>query len=300
MKKFFTLIVMALMAVGVNAQSRSLLWEGQKEMDGSWPSVQIASSEFATAAVGDKIVVTVSKADNSINSEWQWGPQVFINVDWKSLKDTSAASLKESTEAQETSFEITADGLAQIKAASEVEVQGMNVVVSKIELESSVPTTSSSFWEGEVNFGSWANALEIEAEKFATISEGDGLEFVYTTTENKEQNWYQFKFEFNGTTDLLASVPNLNEYGCASVALGSTKFKFTLNAADAATLKEKGMKITGKDIILTQINIIKVATGITAVKTAQQDGVRYNLAGQKVNAGYKGVVIMNGKKFVVK
>ena len=45
---------------------------------------------------------------------------------------------------------------------------------------------------------------------------------------------------------------------------------------------------------------VTAPTGITAVKTAQQDGVRYNLAGQKVNAGYKGVVIMNGKKFVVK
>lgn len=32
----------------------------------------------------------------------------------------------------------------------------------------------------------------------------------------------------------------------------------------------------------------------------QQNGVRYNLAGQKVSDSYKGLVIMNGKKAVMK
>ena len=42
----------------------------------------------------------------------------------------------------------------------------------------------------------------------------------------------------------------------------------------------------------TAIQNVKVATA--------KDGVRYNLAGQKVNASYKGVVIMNGKKYLQK
>ncbi len=41
-------------------------------------------------------------------------------------------------------------------------------------------------------------------------------------------------------------------------------------------------------------------TGISSVKADKMNGVRYNLAGQKVDAAYKGVVIMNGKKMVVK
>ena len=41
-------------------------------------------------------------------------------------------------------------------------------------------------------------------------------------------------------------------------------------------------------------------TGIKAVSTKIENGVRYNLAGQKVGADYKGIVIVNGKKFVVK
>ena len=41
-------------------------------------------------------------------------------------------------------------------------------------------------------------------------------------------------------------------------------------------------------------------TAIKAVTTAVENGVRYNLAGQKVDAAYKGIVIVNGKKMLNK
>jgi hypothetical protein len=44
-----------------------------------------------------------------------------------------------------------------------------------------------------------------------------------------------------------------------------------------------------------------ISSGISNVTTAKMvNGARYNLAGQRVNAGYKGVVIMNGQKMLVK
>lgn len=42
------------------------------------------------------------------------------------------------------------------------------------------------------------------------------------------------------------------------------------------------------------------AAGINTVKVAAENGVRYNLSGQKVAEDYKGVVIENGKKVVMK
>jgi hypothetical protein len=42
------------------------------------------------------------------------------------------------------------------------------------------------------------------------------------------------------------------------------------------------------------------ATAIKAVKTVAEKGAIYNLAGQKVNAAYKGVVIKDGKKYIQK
>ena len=57
----------------------------------------------------------------------------------------------------------------------------------------------------------------------------------------------------------------------------------------------------------TRINLMKVTierattTGIEKIAELKADnGVMYNLAGQKVGAGFKGLVIKNGKKIVVK
>jgi hypothetical protein len=51
------------------------------------------------------------------------------------------------------------------------------------------------------------------------------------------------------------------------------------------------------------IYTLKIEEGtasINTVKATAQNGAIYNLAGQKVGKDYKGIVIMNGKKFVVK
>jgi hypothetical protein len=54
---------------------------------------------------------------------------------------------------------------------------------------------------------------------------------------------------------------------------------------------------------LAKIQVIDLdaePTGIKTLNNKAQNGVRYNLAGQKVDANYKGAVIMNGKKFIQK
>ena len=46
---------------------------------------------------------------------------------------------------------------------------------------------------------------------------------------------------------------------------------------------------------------VEGATAIQQVKAGKaENGARYNLAGQKVGASYKGIVIQNGKKFIQK
>ena len=54
--------------------------------------------------------------------------------------------------------------------------------------------------------------------------------------------------------------------------------------------------------VLKSIQVIDLnATAIKTVKTGKKfDGAIYNLAGQKVNASYKGVVIKDGKKYIQK
>jgi hypothetical protein len=100
------------------------------------------------------------------------------------------------------------------------------------------------------------------------------------------------------------------------VQLSGSTTKTAVNLVDNPTNKGKEIKVydkiqkyfsvagvkevtshefTGNSV---EINVISGIANITAAKA--ENGVRYNLAGQKVNAGYKGVVIMNGKKFMQK
>ena len=60
-------------------------------------------------------------------------------------------------------------------------------------------------------------------------------------------------------------------------------------------------KIPGKHVIKNvQVIDLEGADAIKSVKAAKADGAIYNLAGQKVNASYKGVVIKDGKKYLQK
>lgn len=70
MKKLFTLVMMALVAVGVNAQTRTTVWEGEQAMDSSWPYVAVKVADLGAVKKGDALIITVSKADNSINTDW--------------------------------------------------------------------------------------------------------------------------------------------------------------------------------------------------------------------------------------
>ena len=310
MKKLFTLVFAAFAAVSVFAQSRTTLWEGEQTMDAGWPNVEVSLSNLTTAKAGDYIVVTTSKVDASINASWEWGCQVFLKVNsganngWEDMAGTSAVGFKEPGEAK---FEITDKILEQFKKATNFYVQGMCVVVSKVEFESSVATTSSQIWSGECVFGSWESGFSVPAEKFANASAGDVLEFVYTTDPETTEKWWQFKTIFAGTQEALSSnKSDLNEYDCATVASGSTSYKIVLNAEDIAKLKVTGLFVNGHYNIVTAVNLIQPvkdpSTGINnaLVAPAARNAKVYNLAGQQVNASYKGVVIQNGKKFVQK
>ena len=301
MKKLFTLIAVLFCAVCVNAQTRTTLWEGSLTFDSSWPSVQIPTSAFATTKVGDKIVVTIVKADNSINAAWEWGPQVFINVDWKNLADQVTGSFSDGATNIEHKCEITEAGLNHIKGASEVEVQGMNVTISKVELESSVPTKSTAIWEGECSFGDWKDGFSIEAEKFTNANAGDVIEFVYTTDSSNPNTWWQFKTVYPGTeTPLEGNKSELNEWNCATVAKGSSSYKILLTENDVKELKANGLYVNGYYNIVTKVNLIQPDTtdGISNVLAPKaENNVRYNFAGQRVGNGAK-MYIMNGKKYM--
>ena len=92
----------------------------------------------------------------------------------------------------------------------------------------------------------------------------------------------------------------------------NTEFRSKLNVADNTTNIGKEVKLKGtitsyfsttgvKDLVDAIIDGESVVTSISSVKAAAEfKGAIYNIAGQKVSASYKGLVIKNGKKIVQK
>ena len=72
---------------------------------------------------------------------------------------------------------------------------------------------------------------------------------------------------------------------------------FTQDRGKASKINIKGIYFGSE----AQYNAAKEASAIQGVKAAKKfNGAIYNLAGQKVNASYKGVVIKDGKKYIQK
>lgn len=120
-------------ALKKGAVSSATVWEGEQTFDGSWPAVTIPASKFASMKAGDAIIVTVSQASNSIDPTWQWGPQVFIKADW--ADNIPASSVEDGATDVKLKFVVKPEELAKILAASEIQIQGMNVIVTKVEIE---------------------------------------------------------------------------------------------------------------------------------------------------------------------
>lgn len=130
---------------------------------------------------------------------------------------------------------------------------------------------------------------------------------------------------FTGTNDL--NFKTIMDTEAPKQKVGSTNISFCGNwkealktdgtqwiikneGINASIVKANGVKISPFRAYFTGIREgapaklnfdDKETTGITNVNAAESnDDTLYNLAGQKVNAAYKGIVIKNGKKYLVK
>ena len=87
------------------------------------------------------------------------------------------------------------------------------------------------------------------------------------------------------------------------MAKDDNHFEGKIATADAlANLQKNGLRFQGVGFTLTKVELkVPDPSGVNTINAVKADnGAIYNVAGQKVNAGYKGLVIKNGKKFVNK
>ncbi len=124
-------------------------------------------------------------------------------------------------------------------------------------------------------------------------------------------------FQFNSTGAMMRitcakdatitiTPASYSKVGGATVyGADQTEISFPKETTTPATLTAKGNNVTFKvntAFLMAKIEITNPATGIESVKAAKaaQNDAIYNIAGQKVGADYKGLVIKNGQKMMQK
>ena len=84
-------------------------------------------------------------------------------------------------------------------------------------------------------------------------------------------------------------------WNCEDTKTGVSDVTFTISRLDNDT------KATQVRYVRAVVTVLNDASGINNITVDNaKKGVRYNLAGERVNESYKGVVIENGKKMIVK
>ena len=147
----------------------------------------------------------------------------------------------------------------------------------------------AGWWQGSADFSHFDNfVVELES------STANGIVFVEynaeAATAPRRANAQTSVTFGEGATCVVVPLDEVNKADVRNVCIQGDK-------GTSYTIKKAYMAV---ESATPEANIGTV-TAISSVKAAaQQNGVRYNLAGQKVNGAYKGVVIENGKKVVMK
>ena len=183
-------------------------------------------------------------------------------------------------------------------AAASVEVEGIwfGTTAEFVKAGGDVPVrpdagSSLKMWEGELVYNGWSVSSTVDPKYFEVAEVGD---IIYCSVKDVTADYNPiFKYQdWSDFTDIQATL-----------AKDETHFEGKIATAEALDyLQKNGLRFQGVGFTLTKVELkVPDPSGVNTINVVKADnGAIYNVAGQKVNAGYKGLVIKNGKKFVNK
>jgi hypothetical protein len=195
-----------------------------------------------------------------------------------------------------------------------------NILISSIEITPAAAEpaeTETVLWEGEAVVNGWANQPTFLSDGGAELTAagaaaGDRLRIYFTAPDD---NW-QVELtngHWDGMLDRYATKDlgpeqdgSPRHYTIVDQSLGYFEYTIDQDFLTKATTKQNwgGAFLLNGDgnMTVTKVTLVKGGTtGIAPVKTVKvQSNAIYNLAGQRVDANYKGVVIVNGQKMIQK
>ncbi len=308
MKKLFTLIVAAFMAVSVNAQTETPLvlgggWNagfaGDADVYDFTISKQWGAAEFACNVNSADYPKYILEFEDPLPANFQ------VNYTWKTSADAEGEATPAygravgdgTTKKFELFFDQEQHPYIVGVGVQHTDEEEVNLKVKKLTLVGADATEKKI----DPTFTGWA---------------GTDNTVVYKGVVSFDKQYQQLAINgLAGKSDVTVKVklagPTPNVQMCVDYEEGSEWPQFNGSGETIFTTKEGGVIKTMGIQYTDEKNPAKVSvlgawlisttTGISNIENVKlQDGKAFNLAGQQVAKGYKGIVIKNGKKMVIK
>jgi hypothetical protein len=275
-----------------------VLWEGEETL--AW--TEVAEQSAAVAALlgeKDQLIVTVSA---KTDAEWpkvllrdmssnQVGDDILLN-EVAEFPYEAVFTLKEAdVEALKDGFKLCGDGVTVTK-----------LVLKKYKEEDPEPAIEyvdsivwigdvAISWNTEVYAGEQFDTYAAQQDMFAGLAKDDSIKVYYAEAIEGAQFAASYKAGDDWTwTDLVVSEHD-----------GFYAYKVESDEM-AELIADRGLILRGQGYHAVTIVLGKPQGTDTAIENIELnpafEGVRFNLMGQQVNENYKGIVILNGKKYL--
>ena len=306
MKKIFTFMVLSIMAMTVMA-AEQVLWEGSWYVSWDLPEgdehrewKHLGQENFASYEVGSTVCFYMEQAAGAEYAKYQIDNWSWVQLPGQVGTDFSGATVAKLPITQEVKDAIAAGGFA-------IHGHGYNVVKATLTTDAGDGQQTDVLWEGDW-FVSWhyldsdtENAAHREWKQlsqttFAGLEAGTTLYFLLgakpISIEGSDP-YTAFKFDDGWWTSLPGhgQVDFVNDTVATLVVTEEIK----------GLVAERGFAIHGHGFSVKKVSLsaIEIPSAVENV-TIKNDGIRYNLMGQRVDENYKGVVILNGRKMMVR
>ena len=314
MKKIFTFLVLSIMAMTSAIAAETVLWEGSwyvswDEPEGSehreWK--HLGQADFAAYEVGTTVCFYMEQAEGATYAKYQIDNWSWVLLPGQSGTDFSGSTVAKLPITQEVKDAIAAGGFA-------IHGHGFNVVKATLTDEAGEDPQPQGdvLWEGDW-FVSWHYAdgnpnkewKEISQATFASLAEGSTLYILLeanpiivdpTNTDDQEYSKYQLDNGWWG--QLPGQVPTDFVNDTVATLPITAEVKADVAAKGGFAIHGHGFNV--KKVSLSPIEIPTTPPSAVENVAIKNDGIRYNLMGQKVDENYKGIIILNGKKTLVR
>ncbi len=310
MKKIFTLMAAALMAVSVNAQTETPLvlgggWNagfaGDADVYDYTISKQYGAAEFACNVNSADYPKFILEFEDPLPTNFQ------VNYTWKTSADAEGDATPAygravgdgTTKKFELAFDQEHPYIVNV-SVQHTDAEEVNLKVKKLTLVGA----DGSEKQVDPAFTGWAGTDNTVAYKGVVSFDGQWQQLAINGLAGKS----------NVTVKVKLAEPTPNVQMCVDYEKGVDSECPQFNGSDETTfttkedavIKTMGIQYTDPEKTPVKVSVlgawlIDTTTGISNIENVKlQDGKAFNLAGQQVAKGYKGIVIKNGKKMVIK